>query len=180
MAQLRTRERQRLRTLESEAEHGDVAAMSQLARELYNGSLVGGPAARPSDGVAWWRRAAEGGNVGAMSALGHVYCDGSADGSVKRDYEEARVWLTRAIDAGDAEAMLRLGHMYQHGQGVAVDLIEARDLFIRAHRAGFDDAARHRKLVEEAMAKDPVYAGWRAAQPEETSEGAATRGHPEA
>jgi TPR repeat protein len=62
------------------------------------------------------------------------------EGGVKKNLAAAIKWLGKAAKNGDAEAHYELGLMYEAGEGVAVNKIEACQLYQKAITGGFVEA----------------------------------------
>jgi hypothetical protein len=106
-------------TLIENAEKGDAAAQTQIARLLYNGD---GVRQNINAAVIWFRKAADQGYGEAQAELGMMYFTG--DG-VPKDRTVGLNLLKQAAEKNVGLAGMVLGSLYETGTEVPVDLAEA-------------------------------------------------------
>ena len=83
-----------------------------------------------------YRRAhnkATSGNTKAQLALALYY-------GTRGDLQKAFIWTKRAAEQGDAEGQCVLGDLFYDGIGVDEDKVKALEYFIKAARAGNEEA----------------------------------------
>jgi TPR repeat protein len=114
--------------------HGDAAAQSSLARDLFTG--VGGQH-DDYEAFAWATRSAAR-SADGMMLVGESYLFGRG---VEQDVVAALEWLTRAADAGSAQAATDLANCYGTGDGAARDPVLAQRWYRKAAALGSEEAA---------------------------------------
>ena len=116
------------------ADQGNAGALRALALCYRDGCGV--PADR-SAAFALIQRAAELGDLGACAMLARclMFGDGTAV-----DFFGAMRWARVAADRGNGLALNIIGMLYGNGEGVDANAAEAVQYFLRAFKAGNDDA----------------------------------------
>lgn len=126
-----------LQQLKQQAENGDAAAQTELARRYAYGEGV------PQDYAKCYEyayQAAEKGNARAMRMISNCYINGI--GGVAQNTQKGIEWITRAAEAGDTLSMGNLGVAYLNGVGAGKDVAKAREWFEKAAARG-DIEAQH-------------------------------------
>ena len=95
----------------------------------------------PSQGAAWYRRAAEQNFPEAQNNLAVLYASGRG---VSQDYAAAAFWYHRAALQGNATAQNNLGHLFAQGLGVTKDSAAALSWYQLSANQG--DAAAQNNL----------------------------------
>ena len=116
------------------ADQGNSGALRALALCYRDGCGV--PADR-STAYSLTQRAAELGDVGACAMLARclMFGDGTAI-----DFRGAMRWARVAADRGNGLALNIVGMLHGNGEGVEANAAEAVHYFVRAFKAGNDDA----------------------------------------
>ncbi|AIK96287.1 hypothetical protein ID47_05350 [Candidatus Paracaedibacter acanthamoebae] len=135
--------RQRLAALQSveleiAAQEGDRQAQYELAQAYYYGN---GLPLNIDEGINWFKRAAENHHAPAQLFLARLYEKGE---HVVQDSTQACEWYDKALQQGEEKALIglkalaqngsieacyALGQAFEKGQGVAQDLLQARQWY---------------------------------------------------
>ena len=116
-----------VKTMQAQAEAGDVGSQYTLGAALMRGQL--GLQKNPTEASKWLLKAADAGNVHAQFSMGVLLSEG--DG-VAKDEAKAAQYFTLAAEANLAAAQYHLGCCYEKGAGVEQDFGTAAILFARA------------------------------------------------
>jgi TPR repeat protein len=111
------------------AEQGDARGMCLL------GNLC-----EPTEGLAWYLRAAEAGDPGGAFNLGLALLRGA---TAERDPKAAAPWLAQAANAGNPVAACVLGELLAEGDGLPQDTAAAAHYFAMAAQLGHPEAQYH-------------------------------------
>lgn len=90
--------------------------------------------------------AANSGIAAAQANLGLIYFN-------DHDYDKARYWYKKAVAQGNIYAQNNLAVLYENGQGVKMDLYEARRLFQEASRTNNPTIINNVKKINEKINK---------------------------
>lgn len=96
--------------------------------------------------LKWYRLAAEQGNPSAQANLGGFHHLGL--GGLEADSVEAARYYELAAKQGLTRAMRNLAYLYEHGEGVPMDIEEAKRLYRQAAEAGDSTAQAHVERLE--------------------------------
>ncbi|MDR2338593.1 MAG: sel1 repeat family protein [Deltaproteobacteria bacterium] len=119
-----------VKTLESQAAGGDVAAVHTLGTLYFYGEGVPQSYAKS---LPYFQSAAESGFPPSMSFLGYLYEKGYG---VAKDPKKAADLYEKAANQGDTLAQLSLGAMYLHGESIAPDYKMAMTWLTKASKSG--------------------------------------------
>lgn len=145
----------RLREWERRAESGDTVSMCLLGKVYENGQFFDGEGLlnAPSDpwglrerralAMTWYRKAADAGDPTGMFNLACLY-NVSADVNARpAEKEIAAEWYRKAAEAGFDGAIFSLARMYGFGEGVPLNLEEARKWYSKSNATGPCGLKRH-------------------------------------
>jgi TPR repeat protein len=122
------------RDLRALAEAGETGAQFGLGL-LYDYGFQGS-ARNPDEAQRWYLKAAAAGDVDAQYYLGKWYRGRSA----RPEPADAFYWIRLAAEQGQPSAQAVLGELYETGEGVAKDLEQAGDWYLRAADQGVAQA----------------------------------------
>lgn len=139
--------RRALEWYERAAQRGHTKAQLRAAQICDRGE--GNAEVNKETAFIWYREAGERGerDPGALRRAAEMLYSG--EGTVFPSKHEAFDFFEKAAKAGDAEAQFRCGQMAYTGDGVAVDLEEAKKWLAEAAAQGHAEAARLRKEISE-------------------------------
>lgn len=129
-----------IKLFEEAAEQGHALAQLQLGRCYINGDAV---KKNTTKAVYWFEKAAEEGEAAAQLNLGLIYSDGNDEIAI--DKNKAFQWFAKASEKGNAQAKCNLAKMYERGEGVAINLEKAEQLYkeaIRTEDENLSDVAK--------------------------------------
>ena len=135
--------RQALRHFRAAASRGNSHGQYHLSMMLMLGE--GGPR-RPTEAVAWMRRAAHSGLAPAQVEWAEWHEQGR---HVRRLPRLAFHWYALAAAQDDARACAALARLYEKGQGVERDYSQAAHWKLRAAALGSPGAARKATVMPE-------------------------------
>jgi localization factor PodJL len=133
-----------IKTLEANAQRGDVKAQYLLSKRFAEG---GGVARDPAKAVEWLRKSAQGGFPAAQYQLGTLSERGS--NGVARDPVQARVWYEKAALNGNRKAMHNLAVLHAEGIGTQQNMQEAAKWFQRGAEHGLTDSQYNLGILYE-------------------------------
>jgi hypothetical protein len=150
---------------------GNLAEDSQRAATLYDGK-------RYAEAASLFARTCAAGNASDCDRLGFMYsngmgvprdyakakvfetkaCDGGnpygcnnlgfLEQTVDKDYAQAATDLTKACDAGNPNGCASLAFQYEGGLGVLKDISEARDLYAKSCKLGYQWGCEQQKRLQ--------------------------------
>jgi AcrR family transcriptional regulator len=124
---------ERIKSLATQAAHGDARSQSKLALAYLRGDGVGIDQAAA---IGWSQLAAAQGEPSAQFTLGTLYANG-----IKPDPQLAVRWFAAAATRGNVKAMHNLAIAYLNGRGVSKNTAAALNWFGKAATAGYRDSA---------------------------------------
>ena len=139
-----------LKTLETLAKQGDLAAQIELANSYRKGIGVNQDY---KTAVKWFTLAAEQGNAEAQYNLGIMHSFGLG---VVPDYQPAVKWYTLAAEQGNALAQYNLGLLYYLGKGVPENLVYAHMWANQASSNSFKMGSELTELLTELMTTNQI------------------------
>ena len=139
--------------LRENAQTGDPAALSALARELM--AMKGEDNYR--EAVKYARKAAEGGSLEGMWVLALAYDNGRG---VPQSYQEAFRWYSKAAEAGHAPSQANLACLYARGDGVKKDMRKAEEWVRKSAEQGDPDGLRLLRNIDPQRAMELEQAAW--------------------
>ncbi len=146
------------------AEKGNSNAMNSLGYMYHNGE---GMDPNEAEALNWYRKAVFKGNTNAMIALGIIYLNNDlyleAENSFKlaaekkypdgyemlgyfyysrEQYADALPWLNKAVEKDMPMATFYLAEAYEEGNGLPENIEKAKELYKKAVKLGYKDAAK--------------------------------------
>ena len=128
------------------ANSGDSDAMVEVGRIYLAGK--GGILKNREEARVWFAKASDQGNAAGMDGLGRLLCD-----DPHPDFVRAKKLFEDARAKNNSDAEIDLGLMYEDGEGVQADILKAREFYMRAEKAGNQDA--YFRLAQTHLESDP-------------------------
>jgi uncharacterized protein len=135
---------------EEAAKQRDKDAQYRLAEMYERGE---GTSKDPTQAKHWYEQAAEQDHLASQVRLAEM-CESDDDSAC------ARAWYERAAQGGDSESQIRIGIMFLKGEGVAVDLNQAKYYLGSAAIKGLAKAQFNLALTYSRLGQESVALQW--------------------